>query len=136
MYDRIIYEGAEYGLAAAPLGAFFKENPERAPRFNSFSAGCRRGYAARWEVRDNKIYLVGMDMVCETESTFQSIFPGAGDGLFAYWISGELVCSRGKMVSYDHAGFARKREYELTLTAERGTVVSSTTRDNRKDGAP
>jgi hypothetical protein len=127
-----MYDGAEYGLAATPLGDFFKKNPDRAPRFTSFNSGCRRGYVALWEARGGKLYLVGMDMKCQTESTFRSIFPEAEDGLFADWVSGELVCPYGKLISYDHAGFARKKEHELILTVERGVILSAATKDNPK----
>jgi hypothetical protein len=130
MYDKITYEGADYGLAATPLEAFFKANPEKRPNFKSFNSGCMRGYVAKWEVRTGKLYLVGMEMLRATEATFKSIFPDAGGGIFADWVSGELACPYGKMLRYDHAGFARKMERELILAVEAGKVVSTRTKDN------
>jgi hypothetical protein len=130
MYDKIIYEGKDYGLAAAPLEYYFSANAELRPNFTSFNSGCMRGYVGRWEIRGDRLYLVGMDMVRETASTFASIFPDACDGIFADWVSGDLVCPHGKLVKYDHAGFQSKREHELILTIESGVLKSTAARDN------
>ena len=130
MYEKIKYEGVDYGLAAMPLEEYFDANPSRRPKFTGFNTGCMRGYLARWEVRDQKLYLVGMDMVLKTDATFESVFPEAGDGMFADWVSGSLVCPYGKMLKVDHAGFASVREHELILTFENGILKSSGRVDN------
>jgi hypothetical protein len=130
MYEKIKYDGAEYGLAAMPLEKYFKANPSRRPKFNGFNTGCMRGYLARWEVREDKLYLVGMDMVLRTDATFTSVFPDARDGLFADWVDGDLICPYGKLLRYDHAGFASTREHELILTFEKGILKSAKKVDN------
>jgi hypothetical protein len=130
MYDRIIFNDVEYGLAATPLESYFAANPELRPKFTSFNTGCARGYVARWEVRDERLWLVGMDMVCETDATFASIFRDAREGIFAEWVIGELVCPYGKMLKYDHAGFCRVMEHELILDIENGVLKSFRTKDN------
>jgi hypothetical protein len=129
-YDGIVYEGADYGLAATPLEDYFKAHADARPKFTSFNTACMRGYIARWEVRGEKLYLVGMDMKRETDATFESIFPDARDGMFAGWVSGDLVCPYGKKLRYDHAGFARKMEHELILTFEKGILKSARRVDN------
>lgn len=130
LYERIRYEGTDYGLAAMPLEEYFNANPARRPKFSGFNTGCMRGYLAQWEVRDKKLYLVGMEMVIQTDATFSSVFPEAGDGIFAEWVSGDLVCPYGRMLRYDHAGFASVREHELILTFEKGVLKSTRTVDN------
>ena len=124
MYDKIVYEGKEYRLAAAPLEAHFIANPNLRPKFVGFNSGCTRGYVARWEVRGGRLYLVGMEMICKTDSTFDSLFPDEKDGVFAEWVSGELTCPYGSLVQYSHAGFARKLDHELILSIENGVLVS------------
>ena len=89
-YDGIMYEGANYGLAATPLEDYFKAHADARPKFTSFNTACMRGYVARWEVRGDKLFLVGMDMKCETDATYGSMFPDARDGMFADWVSGDL----------------------------------------------
>jgi hypothetical protein len=130
MYDRIKYNGTDYGLAATPLEGYFSARPDARPNFTGVNSACWRGYVARWEVRDEKLYLAGMDMILETDSTFGSIFPGARDGVFADWVSGDLTCPFGRMLKYDHAGFGRKMEKELILTIESGIVKSAQTKTN------
>jgi hypothetical protein len=130
LYDKIVYEGQEYGLAAAPLEACFAANPILRPKFTGFNSACTRGYIARWEFRGGRLYLVGMDMVCKTDATFDSLFPGGKDGVFAEWVSEELVCPCGALVKYEHAGFARKLEHELLLSVKNGVLESAKIRDN------
>jgi hypothetical protein len=132
MYENIRYEGENYGLAAMPLEKYFEANPSLRPVFSGFNTGCMRGYLAKWEVRDKKLYLVGMDMVLPTDATFQSVFPEARDGLFAEWVSGDLICPYGKMLRRDHAGFASVREHELILTFESGVLKSARRVDNAR----
>ena len=123
MYDNITYEGKDYWLAAAPLEEYFAAAPARRPKFGGFNSACARGYVAKWEVRDMRLYLVGMDMILETDATFDSLFP---EGVaFAGWVSGDLSCPYGKLLKYDHAGFARTLEHELILSVENGIVRSA-----------
>jgi hypothetical protein len=46
-------------------------------------------------------------------------------------VSGDLVCPYGKMLRYDHAGFASVREHELILTFENGILKSAKIIDNK-----
>jgi hypothetical protein len=130
MYDKIVYEGKEYWLAATPLEAHFAANPGLRPKFEGFVSACARGYVARWEVRENRLCLTGMEMICRTDATFASLFSGGKDGVFAEWVSGDLVCPYGGLVKYDHAGFARKLEHELILSFRNGVLETARTRDN------
>lgn len=123
MYDRITINGEDLNLAAAPLEEFFRRNPVKRPAFSSFNSGCMRGYVASWEVREGRLYLTGIRMVCDTESSFASIFPDAPDGVFADWVSGELRCSSGRLLEVDNAGFGGRREFETTLEVEEGVVL-------------
>ena len=130
MYDKIVYEGKEYGLAAVPLEAHFAANPSLRPKFTGFNSACTRGYTAQWEIREGRLYLTGMEMVCKTDTTFDSLFPNGKDGIFAGWVRGELTCPYGNLLKYDHAGFVRRREYELILSLENGVLESARVQDN------
>jgi hypothetical protein len=130
VYDKIKYRGTDYGLAATPLEGYFSAHPEARPKFRGMNTSCMRGYVAQWEVRGEKLYLSGMEMVLQTDSTFETVFPGGAGGVFADWVSEDLVCPFGKMLKYDHAGFSRKMEHELILTVEGGIVKSEKTKTN------
>jgi hypothetical protein len=130
IYDRIIYEGVNYQFAATPLEDYFTVNPDLRPLFRTFDTSCMRGYVAQWEVRGSRLYLVGMEMKCKTESTYESIFPDAGGGLLADWVSGGLSCPYGKIMKYDHAGFERKHDHELILSFANGVLTGAEKRSN------
>jgi hypothetical protein len=88
------------------------------------------GFVANWEVRSGKLYLVGMEMVCETESTFETIFPDSGCGILADWVNGELICSYGKLLKKRNMlDFSVKREHELIFTVKNGVIKSAEKRD-------
>jgi hypothetical protein len=133
-FDKIVYEGREYGLAVLPLETYFTARPELRPRFSDFNSACMRGYVARWEVRGDRLFLAGMEMIRRTDATFASLFPGMEtEGVFAGWVSGKLTCPYGNLVKYDHAGFARTLEHELILSVENGLVRSAKVKDNVKE---
>ncbi|MDR1943466.1 MAG: hypothetical protein LBQ19_01450 [Synergistaceae bacterium] len=130
MNDRIKYKGSDYGLAATPLENYFSDNPELRPKFAGFNSACRRGYVARWEIIGEKLRLVGMDMVLQTDATFESLFPDAGEGVFADWVSGELPCHHGKYFRRNALDFSPVPEFTLTLEVENGVVKSTNDRKN------
>lgn len=131
MHDKIWFEGKSYPLAATPLGGYFKQNPDARPVYTSMDSGCARGYVAEWEIRADKLYLTGMEMICRTDSTFASIFPSAStEGVFADWVSALLVCPHGELIRYDHAGFASVYEFELLFSVENGLVMRTEKRKN------
>jgi hypothetical protein len=124
MFDKIKYEGTEYNLASTPLEGYFAESGKERPKFTGFRTDCFRGYVARWEVEDGKLYLSGMDMKSQTDATFASLFP-PGEKVFASWVSGELQCPYGALKNYRHEGFASEYEHTKKFTVEKGVVVST-----------
>jgi hypothetical protein len=131
MFDKIAYEGQDYWLAAVPLETYFTANPGLRPQFSGFNTACMRGYIARWEIRDGRLFLTGMEMVRPTDATFASLFPGKEEeGVFADWVSGELTCPYGGLVKYRHAGFARTLEHEMILSIENGVFKSAKVKHN------
>ena len=123
-FDRLKYNEQDYGLAATPLSTYFSLHPEQRPVFASFNTACMRGYVADWEIRENALYLTGVEMVCKTESSFSSLFPNPPDGgVFAEWVSGVFRCVSGKLMRYEHAGFASVYEHEVSFTIEKGQVL-------------
>jgi hypothetical protein len=134
MFDRIVWGGRAYWLAAAPLQDYFYAHPDLRPKFLGFNSACKRGYVAQWEIRKDRLYLVGMEMICQTDATFASLFPGGEEGVFADWVSGDLTCPYGNLVKYEHAGFARTLEHELILSVENGILRLARVKDNLPTG--
>ena len=46
------------------------------------------------------------------------------DGVFAHWFTGELRCTRGKLLKYVHGGYASSYEQDLFIDVVRGVVVA------------
>jgi hypothetical protein len=123
MFDRIKYQDREYGLAGAPLEDYFSEHRDLRPRYASRNTACWRGYIAKWEIRDERLYLTGMDMISFNDAAFKSIFPDAPDsGIFADWVSGELKCHRGKIAPRTMTAPGPVYEFTLSFHVENGVI--------------
>ena len=44
--------------------------------------------------------------------------------MFAHWFTGELRCTRGKLLKYVHGGYASSYEQDLFIEVVRGVVVA------------
>jgi hypothetical protein len=75
------------------------------------STACWRRYLGTWEIKDGKLYLVGL----------KGRYKMLGDGpLFADWASTMLVVPQGRMVKYVHMDFDSKYEREIWITITNG----------------
>jgi hypothetical protein len=131
MNDRIKYRDKQYGLAVFPLEEYFNNRGGTRPDFVMMQSACRRGYIAEWEVREDRLFLTGVEMVCFKDVTFDSLFPGAtAQGVFADWVSGDLPCHYGKYFRRNALDFNPIPEFTLTLEVENGVVKSASDRKN------
>ncbi|MCM2341667.1 hypothetical protein [Rhodoferax sp.] len=66
------------------------------------STALYRGYIGTWEIEGGRLYLKSMEeddaSVDWKAIPFEQVFPGFPDGIFAHWFTGELRCTRGKLV--------------------------------------
>jgi len=86
------------------------------------STGCWRGYIGVWEIKEGRLYLVGLRGRYKLEGD---------EPLFADWFTGVLRIPQGEMLHYVHMGFGSVYEQELHIKVEKGLVVKSRTIDNR-----
>jgi len=86
------------------------------------STACWRRYVGMWEIRNQKLYLVGISGKYKLEAT---------DPLFAEWFTGKLIIPRGEMLQYIHAGFASIYEEELHLGIDKGVVINTSIINNK-----
>ena len=81
--DQIIYRGILTTLECMLLPTL----PENHPRISKsnetpFSTDCYRGYVARWEIRERRLYLLSVEGCFSLEGS---------EPLFADWFSGKLL---------------------------------------------
>lgn len=86
------------------------------------SSACWRGYQGTWEIREEQLFLVGI------EGRFKLI---GDEPLLADWFSGVLRVPRGERLTYVHMGFGSVYEEELHIRVELGHVTGSRIHDNR-----
>lgn len=142
--DIITYEGKKRPLMTNPLETFFKEG-ER-PKFRTSPASTVtsnwRGYVASWEVRDDTLYLVGLDSWvckdlhpenCERADLKKLFGEKFRDGkVKADWFTGDLRMSDGELLQYVHAGYASVYERDIILTVSAGKITGKQVIDNTK----
>ncbi len=86
--------------ATEPLDACFAQGGER-PSFGFVSNALWRGYVGRWEIVDDRLYMVGINAAAFRGEPFplELLFPGFGDRVFAHWYSGTLRVPQGRLLA-------------------------------------
>jgi hypothetical protein len=122
--EQLRYEGEDGYMLSLPLWDYFSMSGQHPP-FHARHTANRRGYVGEWEIRDHRLYLIGLHGTLKdgTEVTLETVFPGFGERVFAKWFSGTLRVPQGDMVRYMHLGFGSLYAIELFLQIEQGVVV-------------
>lgn len=120
--DSIIYKGEKLFMASEPLNSFLKRRGD--VRVYSVSTMCWRGYLGSWEVKDNKLYLIGFsgNVIGYGKADLDYLFPGQ-NAVFANWFSGEIRIQKGKLLRYVHMGYSSIYENEIILVFEKGELI-------------
>ncbi len=129
--EMLLHRGRRLALMEEPLYDYLRRiRRSRRPQFAAESTAHWRGYIGTWEIRDGMLTLVdflgnlrrGEEVV---HADLRTAFPWATDGVLpATWVTGELRCAEGRLVSYRHAGFASGYERDRIFTFEEGRLVS------------
>jgi hypothetical protein len=147
--DKLIHKGKTYMLFANPLESFYRTGQSK-PRFQiaprTWSSGNERGYVATWEVKDENLYLIGIDSwICESlgsdnckKADLKEMFGERyHDGrVKADWFSGELRMPEGKVLQYVHLGYDSLFERDTFLTVEAGKITDEKVIDNTQKPIP
>jgi hypothetical protein len=88
--ERLIYKGQAYEMTALPLEQYLSGLAAK-PKLFSPSTACWRGYYGAWEIKNDKLYLVGLIFYTGTETTggIEYLFPGQRE-VFASWFNGDI----------------------------------------------
>jgi hypothetical protein len=127
----LLYEGIEHAMCTNPLDDYFAM-AGNSPPFESPSPALWRGYVGRWEIVNDRLYLVGLNGTLEDGSEFTqaSIFPDFPERAFAHWYTGTVRVPQGRQIKYVHMGYRSTFERDLLLKINRGVVVSTCIRHN------
>lgn len=131
-HERLIFKGNETSMAAEPLNQYLQNINDI--KFVSPSTACWRGYYGQWEIKDSKLYLIGLKAYIEgyREVGINYLFPGQKE-VFANWFNGEIRIPQGEMLEYVHMGYASMYESDLFLVFEKGILVNQYHVDNEAE---
>lgn len=129
--ETLHWEGRQVPMCTEPLDDYFTLVGTK-PRFAVTCTALWRGYVGEWEIRDGRLYLVGISATLAEgqEATLESIFPGFPDRVFAHWYSGILRIPQGKLLEYFHGGFGSVYETDLLVDVEDGVLKGTRERRN------
>jgi hypothetical protein len=124
--EDLLYEGKQLSMCSTPLKDFLTMNGIRPP-FARMTTACHRNYVGKWEITDNRLYLIGIDATLSDGSpaSVATIFPDSPDRVFANWYTGTLRIPEGDRLYYFHGGFASVYERDLFLDITEGVVVDT-----------
>ena len=125
------FEGRSHAMCTEPLEDYFALTGIKSP----FEANCSalwRGYIGTWEIREQRLYLVGLKgrTYEGAELTLGSLFPGHGGRVYAHWYSGTVRLPEGKLLEYFHGGYASTYERDRLLRIEKGVLVQTSVQRN------
>ena len=131
-HERLIFNGNETSMAAEPLNQYLQNRNDI--KFISPSTACWRGYHGQWEIKDSKLYLIGLKAYIEgyREVGLNYLFPEQKQ-VFANWFNGEIRIPQGEMLEYVHMGYASLYDSDLFLVIENGILVNQYEVDNEAE---
>jgi hypothetical protein len=130
--EQIIYLGKQYCMKSLPIESFFNTLPSKV-KFISFATDCWRGYNGKWEVKENKLYLIQFNGYSkdEKEMNLNTLFPEQNEA-FAFWYTGVIEIESGKLINYEHFAFDSVYEHSIMLEFKDGILINKSTINNRK----
>jgi len=135
--ENLIYEDKEYSMCTEPLNQYFKLGGAE-PKFESNCTALWRGYVGHWEIIDNRLYLIQLNGTLDdgTDVSLATIFPDYPERVFAHWYCDTLRLPEGKMLNYEHMGYASTYERDIMIKIEKGVVVEVNIKHNGESDNP
>ncbi|WP_146256164.1 hypothetical protein [Aestuariivirga litoralis] len=129
--ESLKYQDETLSLCGLPLDSYFELLGEDPP-FMARDTALWRGYIGSWEILDGRLYLVGLGGYGQTgkDIDLSDLFPEYPERVFAHWVNGIFRAERGKLLKYEHAGFASLYEQDLFFGFEHGLLQSVEVKSN------
>jgi hypothetical protein len=131
--DTLIHKGASYsvlGFRFAPdLSKKLYELATKDDRW-IFQSSLWRGYTAVLQIRDDKLYIIGVDLNChEPKPSPKDIlgFDIPNEGVFAYFFTGDLYYGFGDTWGYMHNSSSGEQHKKLRKFAFEAGVLKAVT---------
>lgn len=130
-FDEVfILDGEQTTTPSRPLDGYLNTKPrpsvsvDEVEAYLTGSTGLHRGYIGTWTVRDDMLYLVGLDGPPNGPAMLWELFPDAGgDGVFAEWYTGKVRINQGVLYRYSKPYRHVKHQMEIVLEVVSGRVT-------------
>ena len=140
--DIIYIDGARWELLGRPVGAdsvLYHDLRAVLPSNRSINTANWDGFIGCWSIRHDVLYLDSVlchkyDHDAQKEVGFSiptdtliNVFKKhvTEEGIKADWFTGDIRVAQGKMIYYEHMGFARNYEEEQTISIDKGRVIGT-----------
>ncbi|MEX0660366.1 MAG: hypothetical protein WEA58_10825 [Balneolaceae bacterium] len=129
--DTLKYKGQQYSLATEPLSPYLEAMDIQYP---GTSTANYRGYIASWEVSEDKLFLINVNIPSFTTEKAGSakLFPDQ-EKTFANWFTGSIRVPHGELLEYMHQGYGSLYEKEFYLRFLNGELVGKSRKNNRPE---
>lgn len=125
----LIYKNLHLNIDCEPLQQYF-QTFINLPVFTFNDTDCYRGYKGKWEIKENKLYII--DLNGHTSKGYVNLnylFPQKKE-VFADWFSGVINIPQGEVLEYSRLTPISYEKY-IVLTFENGVLVKEQLRDNK-----
>lgn len=125
------YESREHPMCTEPLEAWFELSGRKSP-FHGYCSANWRGYIGTWEVREQRLYLLELEGKGErgADLDLASLFPDYPTRVYAHWYSGTVRLPEGRLLHYEHGGYASTYERDRLLRFDKGVLVETRVQRN------
>lgn len=126
--ETLVYNGQTLSMCTEPLQGYLAQG-NCALEFERTSTACWRGYTGTWAVRDKRLYLTQLAgrLKGGAPVNLETLFANYPQGVFAHWFSGQVRCTKGKLLKYVHMGYASQFEEDIFLQFSQGVLVAERT---------
>lgn len=138
------YKGNKYISGSVPFNIYLEQKGIRTIRINT---SFWRGYSGKWEIKDNKLFLIAMDagIIKEGDDRDESdirrsedylivdldyFFPGQKE-VFADWFSGNIALPCGELWWDSDFHWRVEHEQDLILEFKNGILINKSIHKNR-----
>ena len=129
--EMLLYKGEEVRMATEPLKQYLINRG--GIHFHSNATNCWRGYFGKWEIANNKLYLIDFEAYIDDGEVvnLSYLFPGQRK-VFANWYAGQIRIPQGKILEYVHIGYESMYEEDVLLKFREGNLLEERIIDNRQ----
>lgn len=124
--EELTYQGLNWYFREYPLKGLADPQILSRFRFKVTSSDCWRGYVGSWAIREDRLYLVGINakMSDGTQAQFLDLFPNAHDGVFAHWVTGWFRIFRADAQDWEWREENADLKLEKSFSLKEGMILS------------